>query len=175
MARIEGSGGVRLKRTIAALLLSFAMTQIATADEIYRCKLNARAGRDFAHALVKKPGWCGSPDNCNAAPFGIKTFREADFQDISYREFLIGIPEKGGTVKVKSFLSPLKDGKPSSEEFKAEIVGRDGSVVFFTYRNPSGNKVHSYALDMERKHLVGGGVEYGVTSLAVVARTFDCE
>jgi hypothetical protein len=137
--------------------------------------MNAQADRDFAYS-GEKPSWCGGVSNCgDKASFEIKLFPQSNFDDVSYRELLISIPEKSELVAVKSYWAKGDDGKPLSEEFKAKIISRDSPVVFFMYQNPAGNKIHSYALNVKHKRLVATSVMNGLTSLVAEAKTYDCE
>ena len=146
----------------------------ALADSIYRCRMNAKATRDFAYG--DKASWCGGVSNCNdQSSFEIKVFQKPDFDDISYREYLISISEETQTVTVKSYWAKGDDGKPLSEEFKANVISRDGFIVFFMTKNQHGNKLHSYALDLKHKRLVATSVMNGLTSLVADAKTHDCE
>ena len=147
----------------------------AFADSVYLCRMNAKAVRDFA-SFDAKPSWCGGVSNCgDKAAFEIKLFTSPNFDDVSYREFLISISEKSELITVKSYWAKGDDGKPMSEEFKAKIISRDSRVVFFMYQNPMRNKIHSYALNVKLKRLVATSVMDGLTSLVAEAKTYDCE
>jgi hypothetical protein len=145
-----------------ALLLFFSST--ASAETLFQCRMNATASRDFR--FIGEPGWCGPTFNCGTdSSYGIKLFTKPSFDELSYREFLISLDEKSKTVSVKSFWSKDEDGKQFSEQFDAHIVSRDRNVVFFFFVNPYGNKVHSYALDLERRKLVAASVVNGATGI----------
>ena len=155
-----------------ALLLAFSSTSLA--DTVFRCRMNARASRDFQ--LLGRPSWCGPVDNCGSkAAFGVTIFSKPSFDELSYREFLVSLDDTSETVGVKSLWFKGDDGKPLSEQFDAHVVSRDREAVFFVYINPTANKVHSYALDLEHRKLVAASVMRGATSLVTEARTFDCE
>jgi hypothetical protein len=158
------------------LTLSFLpfLASNALADSIYRCRMNAKATRDFAYG--DKASWCGSVSNCDdKSAFETKVFPQPNFDDISYREYLISISEETQIVKIKSYWARGDDGKPLSEEFNANVISRDGFVVFFITKNQYGNKLHSYALDLKHKRLVATSVMNGLTSLVADAKTDDCE
>ena len=161
-------------RLAVALALLAVVASTASAGTLFRCRMNATASRDFQ--FLGKRAWCGPVDNCGPkAAFDVKLFAKPLFDDLSYREFLISLDEGSEIAKVKSFWFKGEDGKPLSEEFDARIVSRAGRVTFFVYINPTANKIHSYALDLEHKKLVAASVMRGATSLVTEARTCDCE
>lgn len=146
----------------------------ALADSIYYCRMNAKATRDFAYG--DNESWCGGVSNCNdKSSFETKVFPQPNFDDISYLEYVISISEETQIVKLKSYWAKGNDGKPLSEEFNANVISRDSFVVFFIIKNQSGNKLHSYALDLKHKRLVTTSVMSGLTSLVADAKTYDCE
>ena len=155
-----------------ALILLPIMASPVFADSVYRCRMNAEATRDFAY---HSGTWCGGINDCDSkASFQFKRFLLPNFGDISYREFLLSFNEKSKMVSVKSFWLTGDDGKPA-DEFKASIVSRNSSTIYFIYANPSANKVHSYALNFKQNKLVAASVMDGATSLVVEAKTYDCE
>lgn len=170
--------GSTTKTTMASCLALSSLLFLASsalADSVYRCRMNAQASRDFAYS-GEKPSWCGGLLACDGeASFKTKLFPQPNFDDLSYRELLISIPEKSDLVTVKSYWAKGDDGKPLSEEFRAIIISRDSPVVFFMYQNPTRNKIHSYALNVKHKQLVAALVMNGLTSLGAEARTYDCE
>ncbi len=157
-----------------ALVLVFVFTSTALADNVFQCRINAIASRDFKYS--DKPSWCGPTSTCGPeSNFEIRLFKGVEFEEISYREYLLSFDEKFETVTMKVLWWKGDDGKPLSKEFDAHVVSRDPAVVFFMYVHPAGGKVHSYAFHLEHKKLVTASVMDGTTSLVTRARTFDCQ
>lgn len=159
---------------LAPFFLSI-LAPTAFADSTYRCRMNAHASRDY-HYSDSEPSWCAGVSNCGKkVEFEITMFPEPNFSDFSYREYLISLPQESAQVTIKSFWAEGDDGNPVSEEFQANIISRDGPVLFFIYKNPTGNKIHTFALNVRHKKLVATSVINGLTSLVVDAKTYDCQ
>lgn len=137
--------------------------------------MNAHASRDYS-SFYGEPAWCGGASNCGSkAEFEIRTFHGPKFADLSYREYLVSLPPTKDQVTIKSFWAVGDDGQPISEEYQGIVISKDGPVLFFIYRNPTGNKIHTFALDTLHKKLIASTVTNGLTSLEVQAKTFDCQ
>ncbi|MBI3297399.1 MAG: hypothetical protein HYZ75_04505 [Elusimicrobia bacterium] len=162
-------------RILTGIVLVILGAVNARADSAYRCKMNAWGGRHYQHTLVETKQWCGERPCNQASPFEAVRFSSANFDDTSYREYALTVRDKGRKVGIKSFWGKDEAGKSFSEEFEAGVVSSDGSVLMMVYLNPTGNKLHSYALDLKRKVLLSSSVENGITAISTVARTFDCE
>lgn len=162
---------------VVLCLVLCALSTRANADSVYRCRMNAGASRDFVYSgkWSATAYWRGTSESEPNKTFDTKRFARPDFGDLSYREFLISFADEADFVTIKSYWARDENGKPWSDEFRAKVVGRDGDVVFFLYTNPTGNKVHSYALNLTFKKLVAASVMNGVTSLVTEIKTFDCE
>jgi hypothetical protein len=161
-------------KPIVTVVLLWIFSSACLADTMFRCHMNAVASRDFQ--TFGDHAWCGSFEDCgSAASFETKLFDRPSFEDLSYREHVLSLDPDSKSVAVKSYWARDEHGKPLSEEFSAPIVSREGNVVFFIFKNPAGNKLHSYALDLKHKKLVTASLMDGATSLVTQATTFDCE
>ncbi|MFH1618411.1 MAG: hypothetical protein ABIG11_00745 [bacterium] len=143
--------------------------------------MNTKAYRAFDYSAftitgsTNSPHWCGDLEQVKCKDlWGIKQFSKPNFNDISYRDFLISLNISSNTVNVKSIYGDFNGGQVS-QEYTANIIASSPDVIVYVYQNPTSNKVFTYALQRVHKKLVMNGIQLGGASLEVAASTFDCE